>query len=180
MQEGHRQVSIYIGQPTLFLAMMLFGFMANAQYFWIVRKLRTAGVRTKSFGTHHDLIQAFRTYRALARERGWQTWPTRGFWLAMAACFGVAIALAASLKAPTPGAFISIRADYVLIWVALTSLAVALWFTRRVIREVPRLQTGERDWRRILRDDYLRSDAYLAVLGWIGPLVAWIVYQAVR
>lgn len=164
---------------SLFTGMILFAAFGNVLTFWMFGRLRSVGVRVKWFANFGDLRKALRQYSQIAPVRGWPTWPVPAFWLAIAGMFLMLLPLMTQLGGRTPVSSIP-RPLFFLAWVSLASLILAVWFTRRLIRKIPRNQTGTRDWKLLLHDEYVRNDAYAAILGWVGPFLAWLAYSRLR
>ncbi len=61
---------------------MLCAGFGNGIYFWIAARVSREGIPVKRFLTPFDMADMFRTYRELARTRGWSSWPTYAFWFA--------------------------------------------------------------------------------------------------
>jgi hypothetical protein len=65
----------------------------------------------------------------------------------------------------------------VLAWALFTSLAIAIFFTHRIIREL-RVQGKPLDHRSVIAafsSEYARSDIYGATVSWIGCVVTVVV-----
>jgi hypothetical protein len=58
----------------------------------------------------------------------------------------------------------------VLLWILLTSVGAALFFSRRISRELRKRgeSFGLRSMRSLSCDEYARSDIYGALVGWMG------------
>lgn len=57
---------------SLSFVAMMFGVVLH---FWILAKLEGAGVDVKYFATLIDSFGAYKTYRLLATQKAWATWP---------------------------------------------------------------------------------------------------------
>lgn len=140
--------------------------------FLIMWRVSRVGFPVKTFANLRDTIRLLKTYRQIAPGRGWSLWPITGYWVCVAGMFAAVFifVFTGGLRIP---AVISIRIGPALIltWVSVT-LFLALWFTYRLIRKIPRLETGRRNWGHLLQDKYSRSDLYLAILGWVALLGA--------
>jgi len=170
-------VSIGRHALTLFLLALLFGGLACILGYRIMWCVSRAGVPVKVFATVFDTVRIFRVYRQLAPSRGWPLWPITGFWVLS----GVAMFCMGLIELTDDGytsivTSVRISRPFFLAWVSLSTLCVSFWFTYRVIRKIPRLDTGRRNWKHLLSDEYLRSDAYLAILGWGGLLALWLLH----
>ena len=162
---------------TLFLLALLFGGLGCILYYRVMWCVSRAGVPVKFFATVFDAIRMFRAYRQLAPSRGWPLWPITGFWASVAAMFCMGFLIEFTDDGSTSiVTSIRISRTFFLFWVSLSTLCVSSWFTYRVIRKIPRLDTGRRNWKHLLSDEYLRSDAYLAILGWGGLLALWLLH----
>jgi hypothetical protein len=62
-------------------------------YFRIVGMLNSRGVTVDPLITPWGLISTLETYKGLAREMKWPTWPTAVFWSALSGMFITGIAL---------------------------------------------------------------------------------------
>jgi hypothetical protein len=67
--------------------LLVSGFVATFAYYWVVAKLKREGIRTPMFGNVRGLLKTFETYRRLAPEQSWPTWPITAFWIAGAIGF---------------------------------------------------------------------------------------------
>ena len=54
-----------------FVAIMI----GTVLHFWILAKLESAGIKVKYFATVTDNFRAYKTYRSLASQKAWATWP---------------------------------------------------------------------------------------------------------
>lgn len=162
---------------------LLIGLLVNVFYFLIMWRVSKAGVRVKMFATIFDTRRMFRAYRELAPSHGWRLWPIYICWIALAFLFAVGIPIGIGLRQTPHGegrGAIRISSSFFFGWVSFVGLFFGVWFTYRVIRKLPRLDTGRRDWKRLLQDEYLRSDAYLATLAWGGLLAVWLLRESFR
>jgi len=168
---------------SLFVLALLFGCLACILGYRVMWYLSRAGVPVKIFGSVFDTVRMFRQYKQLAPSRGWSRWPIVGFWVfaAIAFVFGIAAGLSLGSEQRSEG-FIRIASKLLLtraifIWIYFAIVLQALWFTYRLLRKVPLTAEGRRDWKHLVREEYLRSDFYLAVLGWIGLVLLYFVYR---
>jgi hypothetical protein len=74
-----------------------------------------------------------------------------------------------------PGSQMIPMSPTVLAYIYIVTGLQAVGFTFNLVRKLPRKASGARDWKQILRDEYLQSDLYGALLGWVGLLVVWYV-----
>jgi hypothetical protein len=81
-----------------FLAALALGGLATGLYFWVVRKLQGAGIPTRRVITSATLVKTSRTYRRLARDRGWPMWPIVVMWVAVGGMFVAGIVVAVQLQ----------------------------------------------------------------------------------
>ena len=76
------------------IGVLLSGLVATVSYYWIGAKLKNEGSPpTPLFLSIKDVLKRLQTYRRIAPERGWPTWPIVTFWLAMAVAFASAISV---------------------------------------------------------------------------------------
>jgi len=159
----------------LLILLFFFAGFGTAFYYWIRSRVSGAGHPVKTFSTFGDTLRLLRTYRQIAPTRAWSLWPIVAYWVCLAAVFAVPLLIIFAGDPSNPArTVVRIRPEFFLIWVGVVSLFLAPWFTYRVIRKIPRLETGRRNWEHLFRDEYIRSDAYLAILGWLGLLGAFL------
>jgi len=60
------------------------GIVASVAYYRIVARLKKAGIRTPMFRNVQGVLRTFETYRRLAPEQSWPTWPVKAYWFALA------------------------------------------------------------------------------------------------
>ncbi len=64
-----------IGLILICLSFLAVAF-GTVAHFRILAQLENAGVRVKYFANVWDSLRAYKTYRVLARDRGWPSWPS--------------------------------------------------------------------------------------------------------
>lgn len=69
------------------LVVLASGLTATVSYYSIVSRLKEVGIRTPMFRNVAGVLNAFQTYRRIAVERGWPTWPVSVYWLSVAVGF---------------------------------------------------------------------------------------------
>ena len=75
------------------IALLISGLVATASYYWTAAKLKGAGISTPLFGNISGLLKTLETYRRLAPEQSWPTWPITLFWMAGAIGFATVISI---------------------------------------------------------------------------------------
>jgi hypothetical protein len=157
---------------------MVFAAIANICYFVAVGRLVSKGVRVKFLAMPKDSLRVLRQYRALAQENKWPLWPLYGFWMSLIP-FVVSATAAVYLDVASPSATLPPvhlpSARVILLWVLATSLLEAILFSYRVTRYTSEQGIGIVDWNRWIADEYTRNDFYLAILGWVGFLIALLL-----
>ncbi len=169
---------------VLFALGLLAAALATVLYYRVMWYVSRAGLPVKVFSSVLDTLRMFRLYKHLAPSRGWPLWPIPGFWLLASTALLLGIAAGLSLpgaeeplKVTSTVAGLQVR-RVIFVWICFASALGAVWFTYRVLHKVPLGTEGRRDWTRLFRDEYLRSDVYAAVLGWVGLLILYFLYRA--
>ena len=50
--------------------------LGTSVHFWILGRLERAGIKVRYFANAGDNLLAYKTYRHLARSKGWPLWPS--------------------------------------------------------------------------------------------------------
>jgi len=162
-----------LGFWAFFWIATVFGGLASVCYFMAVRRLIKKGAHVKFLATPKDLVRVFREYADLARSNAWSLWPVYGYCLfAMSAlCAGAAAAVYLNASQLSSENILSRlpRSDAALLWVAFSSLCIAVAFSYRAIKIRGGMRV--RRWKDCFSNEYLRNDVALAALGLSGLLI---------
>lgn len=126
-----------------------------------------------------DVSRMHRVYRKEAPFRGWPLWPLDAYntGLVLFLASGVPALLYVSNHSEifsTMDPLLQRRGNWVIVWLYLTCTAEAVIFMVRVLRKAPRTSDGKLEWNAVLKNEYLRNDLYLAILGWVGILFIYL------
>jgi hypothetical protein len=165
----------------LFLLMVFSGLIANLLYFRMARLVAKSGLPTKYFALPGHLIKTLRAYRRMALERGWPVWPLWTFWVTAVVGWGSALILmfGSQLSLKPTSFYLSARlAIWAATWVCISCTALGSLFLYRILSKISD-DRQQRFWHRFKQDEYLRSDAYVLLLSFVGVLVS-ILYLIIK
>jgi hypothetical protein len=163
---------------TFFALAVGLGALANCCYFVAAGRIMKKGVRVKFLAMPKDSLRVLKQYRDLASENDWSLWPVYGVWvLSIPALCAMAVVLVyensksqleneLTTRLPTFGA--------AMLWTCVSSLAIALVFSYRVVRRPSGHAMTSWDWKRWTSDEYIRNDFALAALGWVGFILGLV------
>ncbi len=146
------------------------GAVLTVLHFQMKLRLEAARLPVKWFMTFGDDLRMWRMYRHEAPARQWPIWPFFAYriLLVLFALSGVPVAFNGDkLIKVVSFRLVLARMDWIIMWSCIASLALAVVFTVRLISKLP-MSDGKVMWGTLLKDEYLRSDLYAAILGWFG------------
>jgi hypothetical protein len=166
----------------LFFAALLFALAGCACWYLVALRLLKLGLRVSFFATARDTLSMFREYRQAASTSGWSQWPPVVFWFCVAGMFLFGIASALSTSAPSGAGSVArlVNPDVLLVWVALSSLGLALLSSYRAFSDSSKGRSGTKSLSHLSADHLARRNLYLVALAWLGFFVSAIVLAVGR
>jgi len=155
-----------------FASMVLFALTGSACWYFVAWRLSRAGFRLRVFASLHDTIAMFREYSRIASARGWSRWPLGAFWICGAATLVAAFALSRAVSSESAANFMNSLRPAFLPCAALTSLCMALIFSRRILKRRLPVRATTDFWTQLRTDAFFRNDFYVTTLAWVGFVVA--------
>ena len=153
------------------------GVVLTILHFQMKLRLEAARLPVKWFMAFSGDLRMWKMYRNEAPRRQWPVWPFFAYRILLVVFALTAIPVV--LNGDRVNRLVSFplvlaRLDWIVAWIYVVSLAVAVVFTVRLISKLPRSE-GKPLWGALRKDEYRRSDLYAAILGWSGIPLTYFV-----